>query len=48
MRNAAGQLADSIHFLRGGKLLLGLSQGPLAFHALGDVARDFGEADQFA
>ena len=48
MCNAAGQLADRVHFLRSGKLLLGLAQGTLGFHALGDITGDFGEADQFA
>ncbi len=48
MCNAACQLADGVHFLRGGELFLSLAQSPLGFHPLGDIAGDFGEADQFA
>jgi hypothetical protein len=46
--NAAAQLADGLHLLRCGELLLSRFQGALRFHSLGDVAGDFGEANRLA
>ena len=46
VRHAAGQLADALHLLRLGELLLRALQRLLGLAPLGDVARDLGEADQ--
>ena len=46
--DAAAELTDGFHALRGGELLLRLAQRPLCLHALRHVARDLGEAEQVA
>ena len=48
MRHAAGELAERIHLLRLGELLLQPLERHLRFAALGDVAGDLGKADQLA
>ena len=44
VRDAAAELADRLHFLCGGKLLLYLLQQALCLHPFGDIARDLGKA----
>ena len=48
VRDAAGELADRIHLLRLEQRLAGLLEPLLRLAALGDVARDLGEADDLA
>ena len=48
MRYAAGQLAQRLHLLRLGELLLGALQLRLGFAPFGDVARDIREPDELA
>ena len=48
MRDAAGELAERLDLLRLRELLLRALQRELRFVALGDVARDLGEADDLA
>ena len=48
VRHTAGELADALHLLRLGELLLRALQVFLRLAALGDVACDLDEADQFA
>src|SRR6185312_10682019 len=48
MRDAAGELAQRLDLLRLRELLLRALQRELRFVALGDVARDLGEADDLA
>ena len=48
VRDAAAELTDRLHLLRRGELLLRLLQLLLRLAPLGDVARDLGEADEFA
>ena len=48
MRDAAGQLAERVELLRLGELTLDFFQILLGLAALGNVARDLGEAEDIA
>ena len=48
MRYAAGQLSQRLHLLRLGELVLGALQFRPRFMALGNVAHDIREPDEFA
>ena len=48
VRDAAGQLAERLHFLRLRKLLVRPLERFLRIALFGDVARDLGKADKFA
>ena len=46
VRDPAGEMPDGLHLLRLDQRLAGLIQRVLRVHALGDVARDLGKAEQ--